>query len=74
MRNGFVKGGYILKQYIRLLILIAILLVYCLAFFDMIAPAEGFPIIIKVLTLAGPVFVLIGLIIRQYKRARNEQE
>jgi len=55
-----------MKKYIRILILFLILIVYCIGFFKMIAPVEAFPFLIKAITLAGPAFVIFGLIRKNY--------
>ncbi|MDD2484918.1 MAG: hypothetical protein PHQ50_07855 [Eubacteriales bacterium] len=60
-----------MKKYARILILFLFLIVYCIGFFKMIAPIEAFPFFIKAITLLGPVFVLFGLIRKNYKRIKE---
>ncbi|HHX14131.1 MAG TPA: hypothetical protein GX726_04140 [Clostridiales bacterium] len=59
-----------MAQKIRFFLLIAMMIVYCISFFSMIAPMPGMPFYIKAITLIGPVFVFFGLLLRQYKRMR----
>jgi len=60
-----------MKKYLRILILFLFLIVYCIGFFKMIAPVEAFPFLIKAITLGGPVFVIFGLIWKNYKNTKE---
>lgn len=60
-----------MRNYISTILIILLMFVYAIGCFQYIMPQQSIPYIVRIITIIGPLFVLIGMLRIRFKRIRE---